>query len=147
MTSEHRIEFLERQGLVELPEQKDTATFVVASTPQQWRAKGRVFLSVELYELAAQCYDNGQAPADADMCRGLHFQRLARDRQTVAGASDEPSAHYPAVQRYAAVAARHLLAALTSSQPAKLCYAGDAADCLKTAGQTELAAQLQLRNV
>ena len=30
-------EFLERQGLVELTEQKDASTFAVASTPQQWR--------------------------------------------------------------------------------------------------------------
>ena len=139
-------EFLERQALVDVMCETETADFARASTPAQWRRKGRLFLQSSLFELAAQCFDKGAAPAEAAQCRGLQFAQTARDRQAAASAADDYVSDVvsPGVTRYAGLAAQHFLIAASAATSPRLCSSclERAVVCLRLGGLGALAARL-----
>jgi len=58
------------QGLVEEAGEADLEGFAQASTPAEWRQKGTVFRRRGMFDIAAECFDRGEAPKEARVCRG-----------------------------------------------------------------------------
>ena len=63
-------DFFRRQGLVVDAGNEDLETFARKSTPEEWRRKGILFRRRAQYDVAADCFDRGNAPKEAMACRG-----------------------------------------------------------------------------
>jgi hypothetical protein len=72
-------EFFRRQGLVVDAGNDALEGFARSSTADEWRQKGRLFLRRKQFDIAADCFEKGGAPKEADACRGRLHLRAAAD--------------------------------------------------------------------
>jgi hypothetical protein len=72
-------QFFHRQGLVDYAGDSDLEEFARASSPEEWRQKGRLFRSRAQYDVAAGCFERGSDASEAMACRGLFHAKAAKE--------------------------------------------------------------------